>query len=55
MLNNERSQLVDGTTAPTSLLEAGASKLSADPRLLMMKQPLKRVMTRSPVSKYRHI
>ena len=45
---------MDGTTAPTSILEAGYSKISGDPRLLM-KQPTRRVMTRSPASKYRHI
>jgi hypothetical protein len=37
IFNHEKSQLVDGTTAPTSILEAGVSKISADPRLLMMK------------------
>lgn len=55
ILNYDKSQFVDGTTAPTSILEAGNSKISADARLMMMKQPPKRVMTRSPVSKYRHI
>lgn len=55
-LNYDKSQFNDGTTAPTSILDAGNSKLSAgDPRLMMMKQPMKRVMTRSPISKYRHI
>lgn len=51
ILNYDKSQFNDGTTAPTSILEAGNSKISgADPRLIMMKQPTKRVMTRSPVS-----
>ncbi|CDW75865.1 UNKNOWN [Stylonychia lemnae] len=52
--HHEKSQFVDGTTAPTSILEAGVSKLSGDPRLASNQQ-VKRVMTRSPISKYRHI
>ncbi len=47
----ERSQFIDGTTAPTSILEAGFSKLSGGGGKL----PARRVMTRSPVSQYRHI
>eukprot|EP00347_Sterkiella_histriomuscorum_P023615 403333985 len=55
LMNYDKSQFADGTTAPTSILEAGNSKISGDPRLMMLKNPPKRVMTRSPISKYRHI
>lgn len=46
------SQFGDGTTAPTSILDPGYSKISNG--LAINRNP-RRIMTRSPASKYRHI
>jgi len=55
------SQHIEGTTAQTSYIDAvngGLSKLSSDQRRKMQQQTApsgRRVMTRSPISRYRYI